>query len=198
MKIVKPQVSLLWITPNAEQMIELAGRVCYKSESKITNNSSGKFCQMLIKRNHGSMLEHGVASLKFIISRGISHEIVRHRMASYAMESSRYVNYKEGIKVIAPSGLDNISYAKWYNAMLFAENTYKDLIEAGIKPEIARDVLPTCLKTELVVTANFREWLHIFELRISKFAHPDIQSIMIEAKKLLKKECPNIFGDINV
>jgi hypothetical protein len=127
---------------------------------------------------------------------GNSHELVRHRICSYAQESSRYVNYKEGIEVVEPLNLDELSKAKWINAMIFAENTYKDLILAGIKPEIARSVLPTCLKTEIVVTTNFREWLKIFELRISKFAHSQINSIMSEAKEILKKECPNVFGDI--
>lgn len=196
MKIIVPLVELLWITPNAEKMIELAGRTCYKSETKITEESAGKFCKMLIKRTHLAMLEHGVASLRFIIDRGISHELVRHRICSYAQESTRWIAYKEGIKVVEPLNLDELSRAKWINAMIFAENTYKDLILAGIKPEMARSVLPTCLKTEIVVTTNFREWLKIFELRISKFAHPQICSIMIEAKELLKKECPNVFGDI--
>jgi len=193
MTIIEPSVELLWITPNAEKTIELAGRTCYKSEEKITEDSAFKFCEMLIKRQHLAMLEHGIASLKFIIDRGISHELVRHRLCSFAQESTRYVNYKEGIKVIEPPNLDEISRAKWINAMTFAEFTYKELIENGIKPEIARSVLPTCLKTEIVVTCNFREWLKIFELRISKFAHPQIKFIMEKAKELLSKKSPTIF-----
>ncbi len=196
MKIVNPNVELLWITPNAEKMIELAGRTCYKSESKITNESAGKFCKMLIKRTHLAMIEHGVASLKFIIDRGVSHELVRHRLCSFAQTSTRYVNYKEGIEVIEPPNLDTLSKVKWESAMIFAENIYKDLIERGAKPEIARSVLPTCLKTEIVVTTNFREWLKIFELRISPYAHPQIREIMSMAKEILKNQCPNIFGDL--
>jgi thymidylate synthase (FAD) len=197
MKIIKPLVELLWITPNAEKIIEIASRTCYKSESKITEDSAGNFCKMIIKRGHLAMIEHGVASLKFIIDRGLSHELVRHRLCSFAQESTRWVSYKNEIEVIEPLNLDELSRIKWISAIKFAENRYKDLLNNGIKPEMARSVLPTCLKTEIVVTANFREWLKIFELRISNTAHPQIKSIMIEAKEILKKQCPNIFGNIN-
>jgi thymidylate synthase (FAD) len=196
MKIITPSVELLWITPNAEKMIELAGRTCYKSEAKITEESSGKFCKMLIKRTHLAMLEHGVASLRFIIDRGISHELVRHRICSYAQESTRWIAYKNEIEVIEPLGLDENMRTKWLYSCENSEEYYLELLQGGVKPEIARSVLPTCLKTEIVVTTNFREWLKIFELRISKFAHPQISSIMTEAKEILKTECPNVFGDI--
>jgi thymidylate synthase (FAD) len=192
MKIIKPSVELLWITPNAEKTIELAGRVCYKSESKITEDSASKFCKMLIKMGHLAMIEHGVASLKFITDRGISHQLVRHRLCSFAQESTK-INYKDGIQVIEPPGLDLTARTLWERSMLLAESAYKDLILLGYTPLIARSVLPTCLKTEIIVTANFREWLKIFELRISKYAHPQIQEVMIMAKEILKKECPSIF-----
>lgn len=196
MKIVKPSVELLWITPNAEKMIELAGRTCYKSESKITEESSAKFVKMLIDRGHTAMIEHAVASLKFIIDRGVSHELVRHRLCSFAQESTRYVNYKEGIEVICPEGLDKYSFASWHNTCNTAEKMYINMIENGCKPEIARSVLPTCLKTEIVVTCNFREWLKIFELRTSKFAHPQIKQIMLKALNILYDQVPNIFQNV--
>jgi thymidylate synthase (FAD) len=93
MKIIKPNAQLLWVTPNAEEIIERAGRVCYKSEDKITNESSFKFIKMLLDRKHEAVLEHACASILFICDRGVTHELVRHRLASYCQESTRYCNY---------------------------------------------------------------------------------------------------------
>jgi thymidylate synthase (FAD) len=193
MKIIKPSIELLWYTSNPEKAIELAGRTCYKSEAKITDISSGKFCKSLVERGHLAMVEHAVASFRIICDRGVSHELVRHRLCSFAQESTRYVNYKEGLVVIEPPYLDDLSKCKWESAMLFAENIYKDMIVAGVKPEIARSVLPNSLKTEIVITANFREWLKIIELRTSKFAHPQIREVITLIEKKLQEISPNVF-----
>lgn len=210
MKIIKPSVELISITPNAEKIIERAGRVCYKSEDLITEESSSKFIQNIIKRGHEAVLEHANATLLFICDRGVLAELTRHRMASYCVESTRYNNYSEDkfnneLTFIEPCfweiskyevNSNELKQVVWKNAMLFAENTYKQLIEYGATPQEARSILPNSLKTEIVVTANMREWRHILKLRTSKFAHPQIIEVMNMAKTILKKECSNIFGDI--
>jgi len=198
MKIVKPNVTLIWITPNAEQVIEKAGRTCYKSKSEITSNNTKKFIKMIIEKGHDSVLEHGVVSLRFICDRGVSHEIVRHRMGSYSQESTRYVNYKNGLEIIKPCfwNSDFCGYDFWLDAMTFSELQYKNLIKSGATPQEARSVLPNSLKTELVMTANFREWRHVLKLRLSKQAHPQIREIMYLALKILYKNSPTVFGDI--
>jgi thymidylate synthase (FAD) len=155
---------------------------------------------------HHAMLEHASASIKFICDRGVTHELVRHRLCAYAQESTRYCNYgasKFGneITVIQPPGLDQEHTDRrlhlWLDSMHKAEYTYLQMLEEGIPPQIARSVLPTCLKTEIVCTANLREWRHIFSLRLSNKAHPQIKEIMRVALALLKMECPTIFADIN-
>jgi thymidylate synthase (FAD) len=208
MKIIKPSVELLSITPNAEKLIERAGRVCYKSEELITEESSAKFIQNIIKRGHEAVLEHANASLLFICDRGVTHELVRHRLVAYCQESTRYCNYSKDkfnneLTFIEPcfwnghkGGSDELKLGVWENAMLFAEQTYIKLIEYGATPQEARSVLPNSLKTEIVATANMREWRHILKLRTSEFAHPQIKEVMLLAKKILNKECPNVFGDI--
>ena len=195
MKIVKPNVTLIWITPNAEQVIEKAGRTCYKSKSEITSNNTKKFIKMIIEKGHDSVLEHGVVSLRFICDRGVSHEIVRHRMGSYSQESTRYVNYKNGLEIIKPCfwNSDFCGYDFWLDAMTFSELQYKNLIKSGATPQEARSVLPNSLKTELVMTANFREWRHVLKLRLSKQAHPQIREIMFMALNILHNECPIVF-----
>jgi len=201
MQIIKSDVNLIWITPNAEKVIELAGRTCYKSEDAITEDSCVKFIEMLMSRKHESVLEHACACLKFICDRGVSHELVRHRLASYSQESTRYCNYgkkKFGneITVIEPPGLTERGKSEWRTCCIFAEKYYLELLNEGTAPQIARSVLPTCLKTEIVVTANLREWRHILRLRRSKAAHPQIKEIMDIAFEILYKECPNVFGDL--
>ncbi len=191
MLFVKPAAKLLWITPDAEKIIERSGRVCYKSENTITDESSAKFIRMIIDRKHESVLEHASASLLFICDRGVSHELVRHRLASYSQESTRYCNYKKDkfnnqITVIEPTGIKNDKqFMAWRESVLMSEKVYMKLIDDGISPQIARSVLPTCLKTEIVVTTNLREWRHIFNVRRAKDAHPQIRDIMEEAFRIL-------------
>lgn len=203
MILVEPSAELEWITPNAEQVIERAGRTCYKSEDKITPDSASKFVKMIMAQGHYSVIEHAVASIRLVTDRGVTHEMVRHRIASYSQESTRYCNYSKDkfstqIKVIEPPladiAKDGLARQIWEKAMQQAEHAYLMLIQLGEKSQIARSVLPTCLKTEIVVTANLRQWCHIFELRLSKKAHPQIRQVMALACRLLIKECPTIFS----
>lgn len=199
MKIVKPLVALEWITPNALQIIEKAGKTCYKSEETITNNSAISFVQKIIQRGHFSVLEHASASLRIICDRAISHEWVRHRLWSYSQESTRYCNYEKDrfgkeITVIEPPELTPNQFQCWKYAVENAEAGYFRMLEQGCKPQIARSVLPNCLKTEFVATTNFRNWLHFFNLRCAPAAHPQMQEVANMAKDILTKECPEIFG----
>lgn len=183
--------------------IEQAGRVCYKSENKITDDSCEKFVKNLINRGHEAVLEHVSFSVKFICDRGVSHEIVRHRLASYCQESTRYCNYSKGdfhgeITVIKPFYLEKgeWAYNRWKRACEFAETAYFDLLNFGCSPQEARAVLPNSLKTEVVMTANLREWRHFFKLRSSYNAHPQMREIVIPLREELKKQIPIIFDEL--
>lgn len=199
MKIVSQSVSLEWITPNPLLMIEKAGRTCYKSEDKMSPESAKKFYKMIYQRGHESVAEHAVASLRIICDRGVSHEIVRHRLASYSQESTRYCAYNKDkfggeISVIEPPNMNTGQHAAWRSACEHSERVYLSLISQGTSPQIARSVLPTCLKTELVMTANFREWKHFIKLRTDPAAHPQIREVAFMIQELLAKECPEVFG----
>lgn len=201
MKIVKPSVELLWITPEPEKQIEIAGRTCYKSEDKITDTSAGEFCRRMVKSGHHAMIEHACASFRIITDRGITHEIVRHRLASYAQESTRYCNYsgdKFGgeCSFIEPSGLTQDQRIEWRNSCETAEGRYFNMLEAEASPQIARAVLPNCLKTEIVMTCNLREWRHFITLRSSKSAHPQIRPIAAMIWNTMMIHAPNVFEDL--
>jgi len=201
MKIIQPSVEIL--TPldgdYILKFLERIGRVCYKSEDKITDDSAEKFVRALIKSGHESVIEHFNITVKVICNRGISHEIVRHRIGAYSQESTRYVNYKDGIEVILPNYLimpNDKVYEVWLNAMADAERHYKKMIALGARPEIARDVLPNALKTEVVITYNLRQWRHFFKQRLSRAAHPQIRQIAGMILKEFKANIPVIFEDI--
>lgn len=201
MIIVKPSIELLWITDSPEQNIELAGRTCYKSEDRITANSSKIFCEKLRDMGHHAMLEHAVASFRIVTDRGISHEIVRHRLASYAQESTRYCNYSSSkfdnqCSFIMPEMLSSTQKNHWENACKNAEKSYFDMIHSGCSPQVARAVLPNCLKTEIVMLANFREWRHFISLRGALAAHPQIRPLAYDIWKTLKQHAPNVFDDL--
>lgn len=203
MQIVSPSATLLSITPDAEQLIERCGRVCYKSEGKITRDSAASFVRMILERGHLSVLEHAVATILFVCDRGITHELVRHRLASYSQESTRYCNYgKEQfgreIAVVEPPAIAGEARMEWEEACEHAERAYIDMTRRGIPPQLARSVLPTCLKTEIATTANLREWRHILTLRTAKAAHPQIREVMWMAAAMLKAECPNVFSDFGL
>lgn len=193
MLIVAPKVMLKSITPRAVHFIEEAGRVAYRSEPQ---GSPDKFIMMLIRRGHLSVLEHASASIEFVTDRGITHEMVRHRLCAFTQESTRYCNYgDEAIKFIVPPTLEGENYHIWQTACLEAEANYKGLLKGGCSPQIARAVLPNCLATKIILTANLREWRHIFSLRCAKPAHPQIREIMLIALHLLHDEVNCVFDD---
>lgn len=206
MKLVKASYEILSKIDREEilKAIEVAGRTCYKSEDKITEESAGKFVEMISNRNHYSVLEHQSISVRFICDRGVSHEIVRHRIASFSQESTRYCNYskdKFGNELTFIDIVDHMSdiqYREWLEAMKQSESNYLIQIQAGCSPQIARSVLPNSLKTEIVVTANLREWKEIFRQRTSKAAHPQMREIMIPLCEELQIKLPEIFGDIKI
>lgn len=192
------------ITPSSLQLIEYIGRVCYKSEEHITHNSSERFVATLIKNGHESVLEHASASVRFIVDRGVSHEIVRHRIASFSQESTRYCDYAGEVTFIKPVWFDmmkkdpsshGISHA-WLDQMTEAERVYKYMRQMGCKPENARAVLPNSLKTELIMTANFREWRHFLRLRTSARAHPQMREVTIPLLGEFKQAVPVVFDDL--
>lgn len=205
MRIVEQGVELLAITPLPSLLIESAARVCYKSEELISPGSDERLIKSCMNKHHMSVIEHGVASFRIICDRGISHEIVRHRIASYSQESTRYCNYSKdkfskSISVILPPGLNsnepNDGFTAWELAMKAAESSYFALLDLGYSPQIARSVLPTCLKTELIMTANFREWRHFIDLREAKTAHPQIRPLAKAIRVILQEKCPAVFGDL--
>lgn len=202
MKIIKPSVKL---EPNIDgdailRKIELAGRKCYKSESKITSKSAAIFIKNVIKRGHFSVIEHGVVTANIICDRGVSHQIVRHRLASYSQESTRYVNYKNSMEFIEPIFWQDSSMKMeiWKCAIKEAELRYQSLIGLLCKPEEARSVLPMSLKTELAMTCNLREWRHFLWLRGSNAAHIQVREITVMLLDELKKAIPAVFDDFKV
>jgi thymidylate synthase (FAD) len=207
MKVVMPSIQITFFIPDdelyIEKKIEKIARVCYKSEDRITHTSHIKFIEKLLNNGHNAMLEFGYATAHLITDRGISHELVRHRLASFAQESTRYCNYSKDkfgneLTFIAPSGLGSSVSAKmdWETACLQAEISYFKLIEQGINPQIARSVLPNCLKTEIIIGANLREWRHIFEQRCAASAHPDMRYLMLSALRKFVEKMPTLFRDL--
>ncbi|MFO0793398.1 MAG: FAD-dependent thymidylate synthase [Candidatus Brocadiaceae bacterium] len=209
MQIIKPYFIIE--TPiNGENIlkhIEKAGRTAYKTEDKITADSAKAFIKKILDMGHESVIEHYNITVRIICDRGITHEIVRHRIASYTQESTRYCNYSAGkfggeITVIKPcfwnsgSEADKKKYEVWEKAMKDAEKAYLELINLGASPQEARSALPNSLKTEIVMTLNLREWRHFFKLRTSNTAHPQMREIARPLLDEFKKRVPVIFDDI--
>ena len=183
--------------------IEKAGRTCYKSEDRITDESAEAFVRMLIERGHESVLEHESITVRFVCDRGISHEIVRHRIASFSQESTRYCNYSgdrfgSELTFIKPCFFKEKkgAYCSWYNSMDFAECAYFDMLDDGCTPQEARSVLPNSTKTDVVMTANLREWRHFLKLRTAKAAHPQMRELTVPLLKELQERIPVVFDDI--
>lgn len=206
MKIIEPSVELAQDLNAAEIMkhIERAGRVCYKSESKISDTSAEKFISNIIKSGHESVIEHVSITFKIICDRGISHEIVRHRLASYSQTSTRYCDYsgdKFGgeLTFIKPCfwSENDENYLLWLETMATLEKNYLEMRKAGARPEQARSILPNSLMTEIFMTANLREWRHFLKLRTSKRAHPQMREIALKIFDILNEKLPVIFSDIN-
>ena len=212
MNAIKPEVIFVSNNDYAEMLkkIEAIGRVCYKSEDRIKEDSPEKFIKGILAHGHESVIEHESITVRLICDRGVSHEIVRHRIASYSQESTRYCNYANDrfgsqitcIDISTGFGYDlnNASdlkkYQIWNDAMCAAEKFYFEMLRAGARPEEARSVLPNALKTEIVMTMNLREWRHFLKLRCDKHAHPQ----MIEISQMILKEFatkyPAFFADL--
>lgn len=206
MKIIKPSVEILSPIDGEAilKMLEAVGRTCYKSEDKIQEGSAERFIAGIVKRGHEAVIEHYNITVKFICDRGVTHEIVRHRLASYCQESTRYCNYSSDrfgteITVIKPCYLDEGTegYRMWAGLCSLAEAYYFDLLNYGCTPQEARAVLPNSLKTELVMTANIREFRHFFKLRCSKAAHPQMREVALMLLKEFKERIPVLFDDID-
>ncbi|MDH5541932.1 MAG: FAD-dependent thymidylate synthase [Nitrospinota bacterium] len=206
--------------------LERAGRTCYKSEDRITEESSPKFVKSILDRGHESVIEHESVSVRIICDRGVTHEIVRHRLASYSQESTRYCNYgkADGVTFVIPPFLRQLEIIEpgvnyklddiiqvfkesavdqkddvsieWFVAMAQAEKTYNNMLALGMSPQYARSVLPNSLKTEIVMSCNLREWRHFFNLRTAKAAHPQMREIAVPLLKEFQNLIPIIFDDI--
>ncbi len=207
MKIIKPYYVIEDEIDSAKIMksIEKAGRTCYKSEKSIKDGSAEKFITSIIKREHESVLEHEKLTVRFVCDRGVTHEIVRHRIASFSQESTRYCNYSgekfgRELTFIKPCFWeeDSAEYKVWAQTMEYIEKKYFEMTDLGVTPEQARSILPNSLKTEIVVTMNFREWRHFFKLRCDKAAHPQIREIAVSLLSELKEKLPVLFYDIEV
>ncbi|NJB68777.1 thymidylate synthase (FAD) [Desulfobaculum xiamenense] len=205
MRIVPASYEIMAMPDGADVLrhIEAAGRVCYKSEDKITDGSAEAFIRRIIAGGHESVIEHASATVRFVCDRGVTHELVRHRLASYSQESTRYANYSRDkfgreITVIRPLfwAEGTGEYRLWHEAMEHAERLYMQLVDAGAKAQEARSVLPNSLKTEIVMTANLREWRHVFRLRCDGPAHPQIREIMLPLLDEFARRLPAIFGDL--
>ena len=213
MKIIEPSFEI--INPKPEELrertywvLEAAGRTCYQSEADITEESAAEFIQKRVWEGHESILEHAVMTVRFIVDRGVSHELVRHRLCAFSQESTRYCNYSKGkfgneLTFIRPFYLDKAGkeYVKWEVSCQVAENTYLDMLANGCKPEEARAVLPNSLKTEVMMTANMREWRHILKLRAAGYAgkpHPQMKQVMVPLLRYLQESMPEIFGGIQI
>lgn len=205
MKIISPSFEVLDRVDGNEILhkLELIGRVCYKSENKMTDVSAQEFIDRILKNGHESVIEHEKITVKIICDRGVSHEIVRHRIASFSQESTRYCNYSQNkfgneLTLIRPYfwNDDTEKYNIWLETMQIIETNYNKLIEMGAKPEQARTILPNSLKTEIVVSMNLREWRHFFKLRTSERAHPQMREIAIPLLNHMKSLVPIIFDSI--
>ena len=198
MKIINACYSIETPIDGAEilKRIEKAGRTCYKSEDRITEQSAKGFVRKLIERRHESVLEHESITVRFVCDRGVSHEIVRHRLASYSQESQRYVRYNGDIEFINPRMPNAKAYEAWKKLCERAEETYKELLSYGVQPQQARSVLPNSTKTEIVMTANLREWRHFLKLRTAKAAHPQMRELTVPLLKELQERIPVVFDDI--
>jgi len=192
------------------KLIELIGRTCYKSEDKIAEDGSTakKFVKQLINSGHEAMLEHSLLTVKFTVDRGITHELVRHRLFSFAQESTRYCNYSKDkfgnqITFIVPCYLDLINlsggFYEWKKACIEAEEAYFKLLEQGCTPQEARAVLPNSTKSDIIVSGNYRQWRHFFNLRAAEVTgkvHPQMKEVTIPLLEEVHNRIPIVFDDI--
>lgn len=208
MKIIEPrfEIEFLEDADTLLKRLERIARNCYKSEDKITQDSKEKFLHGLLNdRKHFPIFEFGDMIVRIICDRGVTHEIVRHRLCSFAQESTRYCNYSKGkfggeITVIPMmDGLTDEQKQRRIDLWNQTEKVYLQEIAEGVKPQQARDMLPTCLKTEIIWKANIVEWRHIFKMRaVNKGAHPQMRKIMIPLLEEVKKRISILFDDLIV
>ncbi|MHA1733816.1 MAG: FAD-dependent thymidylate synthase [Promethearchaeota archaeon] len=214
-RVVEPSFEVLYPRPldgnQILELVEIAGRTCYKSEGRISEGSAAKFVKMIVGRGHESVIEHATVTVKIVTSRGVTHELVRHRLAAYSQESTRYIAYdseaqEREVKVVRPYWWDEggtdpekLRGARWAWAeqVVSAERGYKRMRRLGFPPQAARGLLPIDVKTEIVATYNLREWRHVFKLRTSPAAHPDIRKVMGAILEHFKEKIPVVFDDLS-
>ncbi len=214
MKVIEQTHEFISLPEDLLKTLETAGRTCYKSEARITEDSAAKFVDMLVRHKHHAMIEFGDIIVRLTTNRGVTHELVRHRLCSFAQESTRYVKYDGGMAFIRPVWSDQRLIGDWdkettvpgnlpegdriwLESMIRAEEDYTRLMEEGWKAQAAREILPNSLKTEIVVKANIREWRHIFALRCAKSSHPQMVELMRPLLAELKSKLPVVFDDLN-
>ena len=218
MKLVKPSIQFMSATRLPLHAIEKAGRTCYKSEDLITKDSAEAFVRKLLSSGHLAMIEHAWMSYRVICDRGVSHEIVRHRLFSYAQESTRYCNYKGGVTFIIPCwmdieegecklddfvwgmpilGTEDELIKSWLRFLVASETAYTRFLNEKWTPQRARSVLPNALKTEIVITGNLREWLHFFKLRTAAAAHPQMREVADMLLADARSQVPVVFEDLS-
>ncbi len=214
MNIIEPSVEIIDMKDYSDilKKIERVGRVCYKSERSITENSAEQFVKNIISNGHESVIEHELITVKIICDRGVTHEIVRHRIASYSQESTRYCNYSNdsfnnritviniasGFKYDLNNETDAKKYEIWNHAMESAEKYYFELLKLGAAPQEARSVLPNSLKTEIIVSMNIREWRHFFTLRLDTKAHPQMRQVAGMLYEEFVSKLPVFFSKLDV
>lgn len=214
MQVIKPSIEIIDMEDYEKivKKIERIGRVCYKSEGKITEDSAEKFIKGLLTRQHESVIEHENVTVRFVCDRGVTHEIVRHRIASYSQESTRYCNYSgdkfdnqitvidlaSGFQYDLSKENDKAKYEVWTKAMENAEQSYFRMLELGATPQEARSVLPNSLKTEIVVTMNLRSWRNFFRLRVDSHAHPQMCEVATMLYEEFKKRLPVFVADLDI
>lgn len=207
MRIIEQSAELIQATPDAAKMLERIAKVCYGLENRILCDCADgqcadcvtrrtNFLTVLRDKHHDSVFEHAVATFKITTDRGITHEIVRHRLASFTQSSTRYIKYEEGMPVVRPLFTSALEEEAWRKAMLAAEAAYCEILENKVPPQNARDVLPTCTATTIIITANFREWRHILTLRLAADAHPKIRALAYLIWQQLHPLCPVYFEDL--
>jgi thymidylate synthase (FAD) len=207
MKLIEPSFKIEHAPAYFDMLdvIERAARTCYKSENKIKNGSAEKLIRSCIKQGHHSILEHCSITVRIACDRGVSHELVRHRLCAFSQESQRYCAYKDDVEFIRPYWFDeSVGTRDWtnpsehtaYSALRDAERYYQDLLVMGVAPQNARAVLPNATKTEIVITANIREWRHIFTLRCANAAHPEMRGIMVPMRTKFANLWPVFFEDL--
>ena len=206
MRTIQQSVELIQHTPEPAKLLERIARVCYNSEDRMACDCADgdcpkcrerrdKFLGGLAGKRHDSVFEHATATFKIITDRGITHELVRHRLASYTQSSTRYIKYTEGLEVVEPLFVMDGEREDWAGAMLAAEKAYSSMLERGVPAQNARDALPTCTATTIFMTANFREWRLVVELRSAKGAHPKIRKLAAMIHAEMMKLCPVYFKD---